>query len=98
MTGTLALFISLVVLVLSVFTYLVIQRLALRITALEAQPKVDGFRFALPPEQVSPISFEDVPEGLDVTGAWALEQQRAGIHVSDKDIEMFRQMRMAEGL
>ena len=85
-----ALFVALCATALAVFAIYSLKKQIQRISALETRVMPpDAARFVAPMYDSAPV---EVPFGLDDVGAWALEQARRGIEVSDEEMAVQRRM------
>ena len=66
--------------------------LAARLSILENAPELPGSRYNA---QTVPL-VEPLPAEMDVTGAWAWEQERRGVHIPDCGSDAQRAMWAAE--
>jgi predicted cobalt transporter CbtA len=80
---------------LAVFAIYFLKKLILRVENLEVAREN---RFALPVEHATPTPALEVPTAMDVVGAWALEEEKAGRSVSDEIMTLQRRMRLEAGL
>jgi hypothetical protein len=69
-----------------------------RISAILADSVSSSSRYVMPEDIKTVYTMVVPPAEMDVTGAWAAEQERRGIEVTDEEMAEQRRMWSAEGV